>query len=447
MEKKGIRIAIIGRPNVGKSALFNRFVGRRQAIVDDAEGITRDRGYATTEFFGTLLQFIDTGGIAKDKTLPFRESVKKQAEIAMKEADAIIFVIDQRLGITKGDEEVASMLHLLGKPTFLALNKVDFEDRSMNLNEFYSLGFDRIFPVSAVHGHQITELLQAIVDIFPSPPSIIEEFKTARIAVIGKPNAGKSTLINALLKDERLVVSDIPGTTLDSVDVLVQKEGKSYTFVDTAGLRRKHKENEVVDKFSRVRTEQAIERADICILVLDSTAGLTAQEKSFISFIEAAGKSCILFFNKWDLVQGFRMEHSKSAIMTEHPFVTHCPIIFGSAKLEKNLDKLFPAIESIEKARSESLTTGILNRFLEKAIQKVHPPMIQGKRLRVYYMTQTKAAPPTFALFVNFRSLILPTYERYLLAQFRKTFGFPGTPVKFEFRQKSKRKLLGVSLN
>jgi GTP-binding protein len=228
---------------------------------------------------------------------------------------------------------------------------------------------------------------------------------------------------------------------------LVERAGKSYTFVDTAGLRRKHKENEVVDKFSRVRTEQAIERADICILVLDSTAGLTTQEKTFISQIESAGKSCILFFNKWDLVKGFQMEHGKSAIKVEHPFVQHCPIIFGSAKLEKNLDKLFTAIESIEKARSQSLTTGILNRFLEKAIQKVHPPMIQGKRLRVYYMTQTKAAPPTFALFVNFRSLILPTYERYLLAQFRKTFGYPGTPIKFEFRQKSKRKLLGVSVN
>ncbi len=446
MEKQGIRIAIVGRPNVGKSALFNRLVGRRQAIVDDAEGITRDRGYATTEFFGTTLQFIDTGGIAKDKTLPFRESVKKQAEIAMKEADAIILVIDQRVGLTKNDEEVAHMLHLLEKPVFVAINKVDI-DRPIDLSEFYSLGFDHLFPVSATHGHQTTELMQAIVDTFPTPPSTIEEIKTTRIAVIGKPNAGKSTLINALLGDERLVVSEIPGTTLDSVDVQVSWKNHLYTFVDTAGLRRKHKEHEVVDKFSRIRTEQAIERADICILVLDSTAGLTSQEKSFVSKIEEEGKSCILFFNKWDLVKGFRMEHGKAAIKIEHPFVEHCPMIFGSAKFQKNLDKLFPAIKTIEEARSHSLSTGELNRFLERAIQRVHPPMIEGKRLRIYYMTQIRSAPPTFTLFVNFRSLLFPAYERYLLSQLRKTFPFPGTPIKFEFRQKSKRKLMGVSLS
>ncbi|MBM3201667.1 MAG: ribosome biogenesis GTPase Der [Chlamydiae bacterium] len=450
MEKnsvQGIKIAIIGRPNVGKSALFNRIVGRRQAIVDDAEGITRDRGYAITNFFGTTLQFIDTGGIARDKTLPFRESVKKQAEIAMKEADAIIFVIDHRVGVTKSDEEVAHILHTLKKPVFVALNKVDIEQRSLDLTEFYTLGFDQHFTVSAVHGHFITEMVQAIVDRFPTLPSIIETVKATRVAVIGKPNAGKSTLINTLLGDERVVVSEIPGTTLDSVDVEVTWKERPYIFVDTAGLRRKHKENEVCDKFSRIRTEQAIERADICILVLDSAAGLTSQEKSFLSLIEKEGKSCILFFNKWDLVKGFRMEHSVAAIKKEHPFVAHCPIIFGSAKFGKNVNALFPAVQEIEEARSLTLTTGQLNRFLERAVQRVHPPMLDGKRLRIYYMTQIKNAPPTFTLFVNFRSLLFPAYERYLLTQLRKTFPLTGTPIRFEFRQKSKRKMLGVTLD
>lgn len=442
MIKPGIRIAIIGRPNVGKSQLFNRLIKKRQAIVDDKEGVTRDRGYAYTDFFGTQIQLIDTGGIAREKQIPFAENVRKQAEIAMNEADALVFVVDGRVGITLEDQEIATRLYRLDKPVFVALNKLDMDTSKVADDDAYYMGFEGVFSVSAIHGRGVADLLTAIVEHFPEPPSIIEDPNETRIAVVGKPNVGKSTFINALLDDDRLVVSDIPGTTLDSVDVSIERGDHRFTFVDTAGLRRKQKEKEVVDKFSRIRTEKAIEGADIAICMIDASQGLTTQEKGFFSKIEEQGKGCILFFNKWDLVKDVRMEEAYREVLESNPFLANCPIIFGSAKQHRNLDKVIAAISEIRHERDKKLSTGEINRCIERAIQKYHPPMIDGKRLRIYYGTQVGNFPPTFVMFLNYRKLLMSHYERYLMAQFRKTFGFRGTPIVFRYRQKVRKKLV-----
>lgn len=446
------KIAIVGRPNVGKSALFNRICQKRVSIVDEQEGITRDRIYAKTELFGRSFELVDTGGIDPASTAPFNEEIKAQALFAVEEADSLIFVVDAKTGPTLLDAEVAKILRKSKKPVILAVNKIDQIQDEPKIHQFLGLGIEKVMPISALQGHQIVELLEAALppredaeeeyDDYHEPEPV-EEVTPApaitRIAIVGRPNVGKSTLLNQLLNDNRSIVSPIAGTTRDAIDAEITVNGKTYLLIDTAGIRRKKAEHEVVDKFAAIRTEEALERADICLLVLDSFEGITAQEKRIASDIEAKGKSCIILFNKWDLVKNLKMEHAMRGVREEVPFLTHCPTLFLCALQNRNLDKIFPAVEKVVEERRKRISTGQLNKFIEACLQKYHPPFIIGKRLRIYYMTQIQAAPPKFVVFVNNPTLMAESYRKYLINQFRDTYGFTGCPIFFELRGKARQ--------
>lgn len=433
------KLAIVGRPNVGKSALFNRICKQKIAIVDEAEGVTRDRLYADAELFGMPFQVIDTGGIDPRSRLPFNEEVKRQAEIAIEEADTIIQVVDALIGITDLDKEVARTLLKTQKPVCLAVNKIDNMSQITLMHQFHSLGIKHMIPVSAAQGWQIAELLEAA---FKDVPKEIEEEElpeSIKIAIVGRPNVGKSSLVNYLLDEERCIVSPIPGTTRDSIDNSFTYQDQLYTLIDTAGIRRKGAEHEVVDKFAAIRTERAIERADLCLLLLDVQEGMTAQDKKIANRIEEAGKGCIILLNKWDLVKGYRMEHCLRGIEEEVPFLKHCPKIFISAKTGRNIDKIFPEVQEVYENSLKRITTHQLNKFIGIALQKNHPPMLTGKRLRIYYMAQVGVQPPKFILFVNHTHLMTETYKKYLYNQFRETYAFTGVPLTLHLKGKEKR--------
>ncbi len=434
------KLAIVGRPNVGKSALFNRICKRKIAIVDEAEGITRDRLYAESDLFGLHFEVIDTGGINPRSKVPFNEEIKRQAEIAIEEADVIIQVVDVHLGVTDLDKEVATVLLQTKKPVCLAVNKVDNSAQASLIHQFHSLGISKLIPVSAAQGWHIAELLEAAFENIPkAAKECEEEIKAIRVAIVGRPNVGKSSLVNYLLDEERCIVSPIPGTTRDSVDVPVSWQDKLYTLVDTAGIRRKGAEHEVVDKFAAIRTEKAIERADLCLLMLDVQEGMTAQDKKIANRIEEAGKGCIILFNKWDLVKGFRMEHALKGIEEEVPFLKHCPKLFISAKEGRNVEKIFDLVDEVYANGEKRITTHQLNKFIGLALQKNHPPMLMGKRLRIYYMAQVAVQPPKFILFVNYPNLMVESYKKYLYNQFRETYAFTGMPIRMYLKGKEKR--------
>lgn len=408
------------------------------AIVDEAEGITRDRLYAEADCFGVDFEVIDTGGINPRSQVPFNEQIMRQAEIAIEEADGLIMVVDAHTGITDLDHEVAKVLLRTKKPVTVAVNKVDNWSQIDLVHEFYGLGFDHCVGVSAEQNFQLAELLESIVSRLPS--SIIEEEEdpSIKVAIIGRPNVGKSTLTNYVLDDERCLVSPIPGTTRDSVDVRVSHEGEIYTFIDTAGIRRKGAEHEVVDKFAAIRTQRAIERCDICLLMVDAQQGITAQEKRIAKMIEKEGKCCIVLLNKWDLVKGFRMEHCFKEIEEEIHFLRYCPKIILSAETGRNVEKIFPMIQEVRHESQKRVTTGELNKFVEEAVRQNHPPMIRGKRLRIYYLAQVSTEPPTFVLFINHQDLIAESWRKYLINQFRKVYKFTGVPLVFYTKSKSK---------
>lgn len=435
-----VKVAVVGRPNVGKSALFNRICQKKIAIVDEAEGVTRDRIYQKAEFFGRPFEAIDTGGIDPRSKAEFNTHIKRQAEIAIEEADSIIFVVDGQVGLTALDEEVAKVLLRTKKPLCMAVNKVDNVDKEEMMYPFMRLGIKNIIPVSATQNWHIAELIEAALTPIPVKEEALPEPDTIRLAIVGRPNVGKSSLINYLLKEERLIVSPIAGTTRDSVDVSFTYEGKKYTLVDTAGIRKKKSEHEAVDKFAAIRTERAIEHADICLMILDAQEGMTAQDKRIAHEIEEQGKGCILIFNKWDLVKGFRMEHCLQGIEQEVPFLLHCPKVFISALTGRNVDKIFPLAEQVKQAFEQRITTGQLNKFIMLSLQKYSPPMIQGKRLRIYYMAQVDTEPPTFVLFVNYPNLMLDTYKKYLMNRFREEYGFTGVPIVFRLKGKKRAK-------
>jgi GTPase len=433
--KRRPKIALVGRPNVGKSALFNRICKKKISIVDDVEGITRDRLYFKTDFFGKLIEVIDTGGIGPVSELPFQEEVTRQTEIAIEEADSLVMVVDGSIGVTSLDEHVARLLLRQQKPLCLAINKMDDFARKDQIHEFYSLGIANMVAVSAEQGFQIAELLEGAlegIDVLEEE----EETPSIKVAIVGRPNVGKSTLINYLLQEQRSVVSPIAGTTRDSIDATIEVEGKRFTFIDTAGIRRKKAEHEVVDKFAAIRTERAIERADVCLFMLDADEGMTAQDKRIAADIESQGKGCILLFNKWDLVKGYRMEHCLKSFQYDVPFLGHCPTLFISAHTGRNIGNLFTKINEVVEQLDRRITTGQLNKFLEKAMQKAHPPMIQGKRLRIYYMAQVDVHPPRFVMFVNIPDLMLESYQQYLINQFREVYGFAGAPLFFSLKGK-----------
>lgn len=437
---KLLKLAIVGRPNVGKSALFNRICKKKIAIVDEAEGITRDRLYAKADLFGLPFEVIDTGGIDPKSKAQFNDQVKRQAEIAIEEADTIVMVVDSKTGITELDKDLARILLKTKKPLCLAVNKIDDLSKEAFVHEFYSLGIKKVIAVSAAQNWHIAELLEAAFENAKNEIEIQEETPPIKVALVGRPNVGKSSLINYLLNEERCIVSPIPGTTRDSIDASFVQGETSYTLIDTAGIRRKHAEHEVVDKFAAIRTERAIERADVCLLMLDAQSGITTQEKKIANTIEAEGKGCILLFNKWDLVKGFRMEHCLQGIEEEVPFLKHCPKVFISAKTGRNIDKIFAIINQVYSDSKQRVPTHQLNKFVGDSMQRVHPPMIMGKRLRIYYMAQVGIQPPTFVLFVNIPALMTEAYKKYLYNQFREKYGFTGVPILFYLKGKKKPK-------
>jgi GTP-binding protein len=356
----------------------------------------------------------------------------------MEEADALIQVVDATAGVNPLDETVARLLLRTGKRLILAVNKVDSLERLTLLGPFYGLGIKTVIGVSALHNVHVAELLQAALDGLMSPEGEEEMPGVIKLALVGRPNVGKSTIINHLLKEERCVVSPIPGTTRDSIDIPLTIDGQSFLLIDTAGIRRKGGEHEAVDKFAAVRTERAIERADVCALVVDAERGMTIQERRIARHIEEQGKGCILLFNKWDLVKGFRMEHCKKSFEIDLPFLTHCPLLFISGKTGRNMDQIFRAASEVHVQQNRRITTGQLNKFVERAVQECHPPMLEGgKRLRIYYLAQVDVSPPRFILFVNNPRLLADTYKKYLINAFRKEYGFSGSPVQFFLKARS----------
>jgi len=433
---KLLKLAIVGRPNVGKSALFNRICKKRIAIVDEAEGVTRDRLYAPADLFGFPFEVIDTGGINPRTQAIFNEEIKRQAEIAIEEADTLVMVVDAQIGITDLDQELALILLRTKKPLCLAVNKIDDPSQEHLLYQFQSLGIKRKVAVSATQNWRMAELLEAAFEDFGKDATEYQKDPSIRIALIGRPNVGKSSLVNYLLQEERCIVSPIPGTTRDSIDISFRHGEDLYTLVDTAGIRRKGAEHEVVDKFASIRTQNTIERADICLLMMDAQQGITTQEKRIANLVEEAGKGCILLFNKWDLVKGFRMEHCLQGVEEEVHFLKHCPKLFMSAKTGRNVDKLFEVIKQVHEDSQKRITTHQLNKFIGLALQKNHPPMLMGKRLRIYYMAQVDVQPPRFIVFVNYPNLMVESYKKYLYNQFRETYGFIGVPIIMHLRGK-----------
>lgn len=433
-------LAIVGRPNVGKSALFNCICKKRIAIVDEAEGVTRDRIYATADLFGFPFRIVDTGGIDRQDPSPYQKSISKQAHIAIEEAAVVIMVVDGRVGLTQWDEELARQLHKTGKPLVLAVNKIDNPRDEVLQYPFARLGISKMMTVSTTQGYHIAELLEmAFEDYTPQAPAPQAE-QPVRVALVGRPNVGKSSLLNRFLDEERTIVSPIPGTTRDSIDVTCMGlSGKPYVLIDTAGIRRKGAEHDAVDKFAAIRTEKAIERADICLLIIDAVDGLTTREKKIANQIEEAGKGCILVLNKWDLIKNTRMEHALKDIEQDAPFLKHCPILCISAQEGRNVEKIFPLVDEVESNSKKRIPTGALNQFIHKAMQKLHPPMVGGKRLRVYYMTQVDVAPPRFVLFINASKLMDDSYKKYLYNQFRAEFQFTGVPIRLYLKGKKRK--------
>ncbi len=429
------KIVIIGRPNVGKSSLFNRILHRKAAIVADKEGVTRDRLCQKGIFRDKPFFLIDTGGI-ESSSIPFAKELKIQAEIALKEADSILFVVDGSSGVTLFDERVVEKIRKTKKPIYLVVNKADTPEKEEEMTPvFYALGIEKIFFVSCLHNRNIELLLEEVTQDFLDE---VEEEDLIKVALIGRPNVGKSTLLNAFLQQERVIVSEKQGTTRDAVDEIFEKEGKKYLFIDTAGIRKRNKEKEVEEFFSSFQTEKAVERADICLLLLDSSQGITIEEKRIFQKVEEKGKGCILLLNKWDLVKGFQMEHALQGIRRVAPFSSFLPSLFLSAKTGRNVEAVFPLIEKVYTNLTKEVSTSSLNQFLEKQLQRVSPPMIQGKRFKIFYASQTGKKPPQFLVFANKTSLLAGSYRRYLIHQLRKEYDFTGCPLRFHVKGKTK---------
>lgn len=432
------KIALIGRPNVGKSALFNRICQKRIAIVDEEEGVTRDRLYAPIEFLEKSAALIDTGGIDPYSNRDVNQQVLAQSKKALDEADFVIMVVDAIVGPTLLDKEIARLLLQYDKKIVLAINKVDDPSKEDLAHRFYSLGVQELVTVSAAHGHNIKTLMEKIFCHVPQQEKISDQ-KEIKVALIGKTNVGKSTLFNALINEERAVVSPKAATTRDSINTLVTYEGNRYIFIDTAGIRKKSKEETVIEKFASIRTEEAIYRADICLIMIDSLVGMTTFDKRIIHEIEKAKKGAIFIINKWDLIKDVPMEHYRNAVKKMVPYF-HYPICFISAQTKRNISEIFPLIDAVKQNLLQTISTPDLNKFIQKCMQKYAPPQIDGKRLRIYYLIQKSVNPQVFLLFVNYADLLLPTYKKYLINAFRKEYGFKGVPILFQVRNRLQKK-------
>ena len=430
-------IAIVGRPNVGKSMLFNKIIGRRLSIVEDTPGVTRDRIYGESDWRGRKFTLIDTGGIEPRTDNQILAFMRSQAQIAIDNATVIVFLCDIKTGMTASDQEVASMLQRCGKPVVLAVNKVD-QGQSPDIYEFYNLGLGDPIAVSAVHGHGTGDLLDACVGYFPPEEQEEEEDDTIKVAVIGKPNAGKSSLVNKILGEERVIVSNVAGTTRDAIDTRFTNEKGSFVFIDTAGMRKRSKVEEDIEKYSVLRATMAIDRADVCLILIDATEGVTEQDTKVAGMAHEAGKASIIVVNKWDLVD---KDDKTMAQMTEDirrdlAYMTYAPILFISAKTGQRVEKLFDLIDYVSNQAAFRVTTGMLNTVLADAQTRVQPPTDKGRRLKIYYMTQVGVKPPHFVVFCNDRRLFHFSYQRYLENCIRSTFGLEGTPIILSIREK-----------
>ena len=435
-------VAIVGRPNVGKSMLFNRLCGQRLSIVEDTPGVTRDRLYAECEWGGRTFDIVDTGGIepaADNEILLF---MREQAEIAIAAADVIVFLTDIRTGVTAADEEVAAMLQRSGKPVVLCVNKMDSTGApDPDIYEFYSLGLGDPIALSAVHGHGTDELLDACLAHFPPAEDESAEDDVIRVAVIGKPNVGKSSLVNLVLGEQRVIVADMPGTTRDAVDTRFENKYGKYVFIDTAGIRRKSKVDDRIEKFSVMRAKLAIERSDVCLIMIDAREGVTEQDTKIAGMAHEAGKASVIVINKWDLVEKdtHTMDIMRREVYRDLSFMTYAPTVFISALTGQRTGRLFELINFVNDQSSMRITTGLLNDVLADAQARVQPPSDKGRRLKIYYMTQTGIRPPHFVIFCNSRELFHFSYQRYIENQIRATFGLEGTPVRITIRQKGDR--------
>ncbi len=432
-------IAIVGRPNVGKSMLFNKLTGRRTAIVEDTPGVTRDRIYGSCDWNGREFELVDTGGIEPNTDSEMLKFMRRQAQIAIETADVIVMVTDVKSGVTAADTDVAAMLLRSKKPVCLAVNKCDgIGATDPTVYEFYALGLGDPIEVSAIHGHGTGDLLDWCVAHLPEPSEQEDEGEIINVAIVGKPNVGKSSLLNRILGEERVIVSDVAGTTRDAIDSLFENEYGKFRFIDTAGMRRKSKVDDAIEKYSNLRSIAAIDRADVCLILIDANEGVTEQDTKIAGLAHEAGKACIIVANKWDTVEKETntMNEQTAKIRQDLSYMTYAPILFISALTGQRVGKLFELIDYVANQSAMRITTGMLNNVLEDATARVQPPTDKGRRLKIYYMTQVGVKPPHFVFFCNDARLFHFSYQRYLENQIRATFGLEGTPIRITVRQK-----------
>ncbi|MBQ7094950.1 MAG: ribosome biogenesis GTPase Der [Clostridia bacterium] len=435
-------VAVVGRPNVGKSSLFNKLAGARLSIVEDTPGVTRDRIYATVEWRAKNFMLIDTGGIEPAKEDIILTQMRRQAEMAIDTADCIIFLTDVQTGVTADDQEIATMLYRSGKPIVLCVNKVDqLGEPPMEFYEFYNLGLGDPIAVSSVHGSGTGDLLDEVYKYLHFEEENEGEEEPIKVALLGKPNVGKSSLINKLLGEERCIVSNIPGTTRDAVDALYTSKVGNFSLIDTAGIRKKKKVEEAVEKYSVIRSYMAVERADVCVIMLDANDGVTEQDTKIAGYANEQGKALVIAVNKWDSIEKETntMEQLRKSIKNDLAFMSFAPIVFISALEGQRLEQLMIAVKEAACENRRRISTGMLNDVLNEATARVQPPSDKGKRLKIYYMTQASAEPPTFVFFVNKKDLFHFSYQRYLENRLRDTFGFIGTPLRFIIRERGEK--------
>ena len=435
-------IAIVGRPNVGKSMLFNKLIGRRLSIVEDTPGVTRDRIYGESDWCGRKFTLVDTGGIEPNTDNQILSFMRQQAQIAIDNATVIVLVVDIKTGMTAADQEVAGMLQRSKKPIVLAVNKMDATGTvDPEFYEFYNLGLGDPIAVSAVHGHGTGDLLDACLKYFPPEDEAEDDDDVIQVAIIGKPNVGKSSLTNRILGQERVIVSNVAGTTRDAIDSYFENETGKYNFIDTAGMRKKSKVDDAIEKYSVLRATMAIERSDVCLIMIDAQDGVTEQDTKVAGLAHDAGKACIIVVNKWDLVEkdDKTMDKMRQKVRQDLAFMTYAPILFISAKTGQRVDRLFELIDYVSNQASTRITTGMLNNVLSDAQTRVQPPSDKGRRLKIYYMTQVGIRPPHFVVFCNDARLFHFSYQRYLENCIRNTFGLEGTPIILSIRQKGEK--------